>query len=170
MFSLCATVWYWWVVFLPSSRCSSKCCQRSRSNGKTIKWRGRSEWWSWQKSSLVSNPSPGWRKMVSGKKGQLFAEGKRMCFMFLFDCHGLFCECFNLLKQIMTFLQLESLNPSKTCLSQRTCRRGSEKSQSRSSLWTTKTPLLLGGRLFNSYRLLLRWTSSRFTPALHFPI
>lgn len=80
MVTLSATVWYQWVVCLPSSRCSSKCCQRSRSNGKTIKWRDRREWRSWQRSSLVSNPSPGWRKTVrdkswkfSWRKGNVFS-------------------------------------------------------------------------------------------------
>lgn len=33
------------------------------------------------------------------KNGQQLPT-KKMCFMYLFDCHGLFGECFNLLKQI----------------------------------------------------------------------
>lgn len=80
MVTLSASVWYQWIVLLPSSRCSSKCCQRSRSNGKTIKWRDRREWRSWRRSSLVSNPSPGWRKTVrdkswkcSWRKGNVFS-------------------------------------------------------------------------------------------------
>lgn len=49
----------------PSSRCSSRCCQRSRSNGRAIRRRAQREWPNWLKSSLASNLSPGWKKMVS---------------------------------------------------------------------------------------------------------
>ena len=67
-------------------------------------------------------------------ENQQLDEGKRMRFVFLFDYHGLLSKCFNLLKQIRALYARESLGLSKTCLSQRTCRRGSGKSQSRSSL------------------------------------
>lgn len=165
MFSLFATVWYQWVVCLPSSRCSNKCCQRSRSNGKTIKWRGRREWQSWQRSSLESNPLPGWRKMVSNKRWKLSWRMGNVFYAFIW-LPNIVLWVLWYLKQV----RATSLNPSQTYLLQRTCRRGSERSQSRSSLWTMKTPLLLGGRLFNSYRPLLRWASSCFTPAINFHI
>lgn len=53
------------ICFCPSSRCSSRCCQRSRSNGRAIRRRDQREWLSWPKSSPASNLLPGWRKMVS---------------------------------------------------------------------------------------------------------
>lgn len=47
------------------SRCSSRCSQRSRSNGRVTRRKDQKEWLSWLKSSLVSNPWPEWRKTVS---------------------------------------------------------------------------------------------------------
>ena len=85
----------------PSSRCSSRCCWRSRSNGRALRRRDRREWRSWPKSSLASNLLPGWRKTVSYtvcKDERITHTAKtcgwlkepQPCSASRLQCHGLF--------------------------------------------------------------------------------